>query len=186
MSSIRLTNEMRNRICKAVLEHRFAAEEAALEKAKEEIAEFSYSILYTPARLERFKGSEPGEYVTLDFMNVSFAGQSSVRFCLNGGPRPFFHAHNSYTKTIRFAADDPPAQAWEKYQAKKSKFREAKDTAEAKVNGILSEATTVKKLIEIWPEVEPFIPPGTTPVHLPAVPRVEVNALLGLPTKKED
>lgn len=70
--------------------------------------------------------------------------------------------------------------AWKKAQddldAEKSK---AKSSAEAVLNSV----TTVKKLIEVWPEVEQFARPFAveSPSRAIALPIRELNARLGLP-----
>lgn len=62
----------------------------------------------------------------------------------------------------------------------------ASKTAEAAMNSV----TTVKKLIEVWPEVEEFARPylvnGEQRAILPAVPRAELNAKLGLPPHEQE
>lgn len=180
--STRLTNELRNRIRQAVLEHRFGADEAAIEADKKKLGRLAYDTLYTPQEQEFMRGLPEGMLPTQFYDSFHFAGQwCTLHF--GGEALPFHYQH--YQCAPKFAADSPVTQLFEDIEARKRKLREAKDAAAAKVNGILSEATTVKKLLEIWSEVEPFLPPANTPVYLPAVPRAEVNALLGLPTKKE-
>jgi len=62
----------------------------------------------------------------------------------------------------------------------------ATKTAEAAMNSV----TTVKKLIEVWPEVEEFARPylvnGEQRAILPAIPRAELNAKLGLPPHERE
>lgn len=182
MSSIRLTNDLRNRIAKAVLEHRFGPEEKELEQDRERLGKLVYDLLYDGATQNAMDGLPEGWLPTQSDDNVYFAGQwAHVEF---GEPLRF--TYKDSRNFPKFAADSPATKLFEDIEARKHKLREARSETAAKVNGLLCEATTMKKLLEIWPEVEPFIPPSTTPVYLPAVPRDEVNALLGLPTKKED
>lgn len=57
-------------------------------------------------------------------------------------------------------------------------------TARAKTSGTIGQFTTVKKLIEGWPEIEPFARPyleTKTRIQLPAVQLTEMNDLLDLP-----
>lgn len=182
MSSIRLTNEMRSRIAKAVLEHRFGPEEKEIELDRKKLGSLVYDTLYDKFTQGLMAELPEGWLPTQCADHVYFAGQwVSVEF---GEPRRFLY--EEFNTSPKFGADDPVSKLFESIESRKYKLREARGEASAKVNGLLSEATTVKKLLEIWPEVEPFIPPATAPVHLPAVPRAEVNALLGLPTRKEE
>lgn len=59
-------------------------------------------------------------------------------------------------------------------------------TARAKTSGTIGQFTTVKKLIEGWPEIEPFARPyleAKTRIQLPAVQLTEMNSLLDLPVE---
>lgn len=183
MAAGRLTNEMRNRIAKAVLEHRFGAEEAALDAARPALGDAIYEALYPTGSVARLhlRASLEGEHYRTMRKTCHFPGKRWVEIELSE-VMPFFDKDDG---CLGFDANSPATAAFERFHAAERKLQEAKEEASAKVHGILSEATTVKKLMEVWPEVEPFIPPAATPIHLPAVPRDEVNALLGLPTKKE-
>lgn len=181
MSSTRLTNELRNRIIKAVLEHRFGPDEAALEKAKARLAQLVYDSLYSADEQKAMAALPEGWLPRQMNDGVYLAGlYVSITFA-----KPLLYTWKHYSESPKFPADHPTSRLFEDINTRKSKLREAKDAASAKVNGILSSASTAKKLLELWPEVEPFIPPDTAPVYLPAVPRAEVNALLGLPKREE-
>lgn len=183
MSSTRLTNELRNRIAKAVLNHRFEAEEKALDVATEALGDLIYESLYPAGgnARKRLDTALDGEYAYCTSIDCHLAGD--YRSIPMSKQRPVQHKH--YSGRAKFDANAEPVVVFRDIQAKRRKLKEHKDETAAKVNGLLSEATTIKKLMEIWPEVEPFIPPAVTPVNLPAVPRDEVNSLLGLPTKTE-
>lgn len=183
--STRLTNDMRNRICEAVIKHRFGKAGEDLKEAGLKLGDAVYEALYPKGsrERERLAGGFIGEYIKCTSRACYFAGcYHEVRFreCL-----PFCY-HYGYDERPKFSADAPVTKALTELNAAKDKLRAEKDEARAMVNGILSKPGTIGKLLEIWPEVEPFIPPETTPVHLPAVPRDEVNALLGLPSKDKE
>lgn len=55
--------------------------------------------------------------------------------------------------------------------------------AEAKVTAALT-GTTRAKAIQLWPEIEPFLPVEAKPAGLPALPTKELNALLDLPVEE--
>lgn len=54
-------------------------------------------------------------------------------------------------------------------------------TARKKALGILNSVQTVPKLLEVWPEVEPYIAEQAPKPQLPALPISEINAVLRLP-----
>jgi len=184
MASKRLTNDLRICITKAVLNHRFGAEEKALDAAMEALGDLIYETLYPEAGAarKRLDTALDGEYAYCTGIDCNLAGD--YRTVPMSKQRPVQHKH--CRGRAKFAAGEAPVIQFRDIQTRRSKLREAENEARAKVNGVLSGATTVKKLLEIWPEVEPFVPPAAAPVNLPAIPRVEVNALLGLPTRNKE
>lgn len=66
-----------------------------------------------------------------------------------------------------------------------AEMRAAKRSASVALDSV----TTVKKLIEVWPEVEEFakhyLVDGERKAVLPAIPRAELNKALGLPPERE-
>ena len=67
----------------------------------------------------------------------------------------------------------------------KDEISKASRTAQAALDSV----TTVKKLIEVWPEVEVFAKPylehGDRQAILPAIPRAALNTALNLPPQQE-
>lgn len=180
--STRLTNELRRRISKAVLKHRFAADDQNIEEARPIVGEAVYEVLYPTGSEERkhLEASLEGEHYRTKRKTCHFPGNRWVEIEF---PKvlPFFDKH---ANPISFDANSDATSIYESYLAAERAVGEAKEEAGVKVWALLEQATTVKKLLEIWPEVEPFIPVDAAPTtRLPAVPVDEVNALLGL--KKE-
>lgn len=61
------------------------------------------------------------------------------------------------------------------------RFDEEVSKAQIKTMAVLNKHQTVKKLLETWPEIKPFIPKEDAPVQLPAIPVDELNKILQLP-----
>lgn len=67
-------------------------------------------------------------------------------------------------------------------QRKRSKFRELVKTTKADMNTLVKSTTTVKGLIRIWPEIEPFVKKYDVKAARLPVPAVAgLNTVLGLP-----
>jgi hypothetical protein len=92
-------------------------------------------------------------------------------------PVPFKLAQS----TLCIARDSVHWPLAEALAQRAEKLREARNEAEAKTSGILSAFTTVHKLVAAWPEVEPFLPGYTPHAAPPAIPAADMNALLRLP-----
>lgn len=54
-------------------------------------------------------------------------------------------------------------------------------TTRSKLRGVVNSVTTVQKLIEVWPEVKPYIAEEAPKPQLPALPISELNQMLRLP-----
>ena len=81
-------------------------------------------------------------------------------------------------------ADHPLTLEWERLRGVKADVDALAESVEANVRGMLANFTTVKKLLETWPEAQELLPPdkGSAPsINLPAVQVSSLNALIGLP-----
>lgn len=81
-------------------------------------------------------------------------------------------------------ADNPLAQQFYDLEAEEKALDDDQATLSAHVRGALSKFTTVKRLLDAWPEAKELLPdrlPEAKPT-LPAVRTEELNALIGLPS----
>lgn len=169
MSTVRLTNYIRETVLARLLKHAFEAREKALEKDKHAFARQVYDAIY-PAAIQKAMKALPKGYLPTDGdLKVSFDGKyTHVYF---GESRLVAKCHE-YNAAKVFE----PKKIEDALKAEKSK---AKSSAEAALNS----CTTVKKLIEVWPEVEPFVKDfaTTSQSRALALPIKELNKSLGLP-----
>lgn len=85
-------------------------------------------------------------------------------------------------------AGDPLIDEFHAIEREASDISEAVDNVTASVEGALSKVTTIKKLLEVWPECKELLPSDLSPVKntLPAVRAEDLNALIGLPSGEGD
>lgn len=67
-----------------------------------------------------------------------------------------------------------------------SAAKEEYNTKHSQAWAALEAATTTKKLIEMWPEIAPFVPTPPPPVALPVIQREDLNSAFALPLNKAD
>lgn len=80
-------------------------------------------------------------------------------------------------------ADDPLTAEFHAIHDAQQAIEKQREEIEASVRAAVSSVTTVKKLLEIWPEASELIPETVTPTkQLPALPREDLNAMIGLPS----
>ena len=82
-------------------------------------------------------------------------------------------------------ADSPLCQQFYDIEAEEKAACERGTIVENQVRATLDKFGTIKRLIEVWPEVKELLPPTTiTPKsNLPAIQVAELNKLVGLPTE---
>lgn len=87
-----------------------------------------------------------------------------------------------YKTTI--LADNELVQAFYDLEARREDLVARRETIKAQVVATVSKFTTVKKLVEAWPEVVELLPPQveTTKSNLPAIQVADLNKLVGLPS----
>jgi hypothetical protein len=133
----------------------------------------------------RTNGDEYGGYDEDD----EDAGKNGAR------PVPFkntYHGGGYYMNVITtdhpyVKAKEAHAEAYRNLCAKESALREGKRAAERKVLTIIESVTTIKRLLEIWPEVHEFLPEmvsgeaGAVPAELIS----EINKEFGIGTTEE-
>lgn len=87
-----------------------------------------------------------------------------------------------YTTTI--LADNELVQAFYDLEGRREDLVARRETIKAQVVATVSKFTTVKKLVEAWPEVVELLPPQveTTKSNFPAIQVADLNKLVGLPS----
>ncbi|MBS0859610.1 Nmad5 family putative nucleotide modification protein [Providencia rettgeri] len=86
-----------------------------------------------------------------------------------------------------FPSDHELSKRFEKLKQKENKLAEKETEIETTTRAILSSVTTIKRLIEIWPESKELIPAdiSKSSATLPALQVEDLNKLIGLPTDKK-
>lgn len=195
--STRLNIDNRNAIIKDALAHRFGAEVKALIDERAEFAAAVYDDICKKA--DRLKMAElpDGWLPKTDNIAVQF-GADFTRIYFNG------RVHGDLCKATDYRRDDERrvlakhnsgcAKAYEathklasehaRLRAKETDLRTAYKQAAQSMMTALNRVSTVKKLIETWPEIAPFASCHETgKPSLPALPTDQLNKLLDLPVE---
>lgn len=184
MATVRLSNYIKETVISSLLSHAFDEREKALDKEWFALGDAVYQDLYPEDVQKKMKALPSGFLPVDDDVRVSFGGDfTRVYF---GENRMLSRAHQA--NAARVYDDKHPLSV------RHAAFRKAKDAlsleksgAKSSAQAILDSVTTVKKLIEVWPEVEPFVKQfqqTDTGRYLPALPIKDLNARLGLSFKE--
>jgi len=193
--STRLTISIREEISKAALAHRFADDVKALIDAKAEFAAAVYADLYSKADRQRMDELPDGWLENAENIGVQFGGKYT-RIYFNGYTYGQIIKATDYKREDRRRILDKhsrgAAKVYEpshklciehdKIDQRERGLREAYDTAERHLKSALAAVSTVKRLIETWPEIAPFATKfETEKPSLPALPTQHLNKILDLP-----
>lgn len=199
MSTVRLTNEIREEITTAMLRHRFGKELTKLMADRAALAESIYNDLYKAADRKRIADLPEGWLPTAHEIKFSASGQfTSIPF--NGGfygalnlslpeksdhiSKPFASKHCRACVSVYDGAHKL-AVRYSEIQSRFSEIAASHDAASHTVKAALNKASTTGRLKELWPEAAPFCLPyeGRVP-SLPSVPTSALNQLLDLPVSE--
>lgn len=206
MSSTRLTNAFRERIAKnALIKSGVIAELEALQIKRHDIAR--------DARVLAFGGQEKTERIDRSYAKmekleselreagvatyIATGRNASIEIAIGG--RRLGHCSygrdadgNQYylltpaRSNCLFAADHEITTRFDEVFAAEAKAESRKKDIESTVWAALNSVTTIKRLIEVWPESKELIPDGvdTAKQTLPALKVEDLNRLIGLPTEQ--
>lgn len=200
--STRLTNTIRERIALAVLRHRFSDSIEAMIADKAAFADEVYCDIYKKSDREKISalpaGWLPEEHrVGVKFDNTKFSYENiDFSGCVYGkisrtrvpqeksepAPRRRVLTKHSHGCAKVYDEGHRLAKKFVALKEREDELKVAIVAAERQVNAALESATTINKLVEIWPEVEPFARQfDKSPIKVPAVPTEQLNKLLDLP-----
>lgn len=194
----KLTNSMRERIAKAVLKHRFAEIAAGLVAERAAFALTIYNDVYSEAERRKMAALPAGWLCDHEAIGAQFGGGAGYAILnFNGSAYgsstgllatslghvtrrlPYTH-RNGCAKVYETAS----ALSTEHFAQKErlTDLNKQVDTAGRQINAALAQPGTTDRLIELWPEVEPFVKKlEPTAPFLPSIPVARLNAMFGLP-----
>lgn len=130
---------------------------------------------------EQFKYNSASEYVNKDrLLRLNIAGLA-VDWTLD---ESHVFPYTSYRDRFAIPHGHELVNTWNEYEKQREFVQSRTDTVQVNVKAMVYSATTVKKLIELWPECVELLPATIDKpvVNLPSVKVEELNSLIGIPT----
>lgn len=191
----RLTNDIRDQITRDLINHRFQGEYSALCRATAELAERCYAEKFAKIadKMERLPGgwlpkSEGilcafgGRLQSLYFNGRSFSAAWSAGLSAGAPVQKLFPYESVSNVCLSLEATHPLSEEFDRLDGVASDLRQRVVTARGSAAAALQSVSTVKRLVEVWPEVEPFtIRHVAQRPQLPSVNVDTLNAALELP-----
>ena len=173
MKNVRLTKSIRDTIIHKAIFHGLSEKEEKLKKFEDSLAS---------RILDGYLGEHkivmkqlPDEYFILSekiyIKNVDGHGYHTLRF-ISSRRLPYSASNYNGIRTHLLSEV-------EDLYKKKGEFQDEKRSIKQQLIDLLSSVTTVKGLLEIWPEGKEFIPTSKNPLEVP-IPVSDINQKLGL------
>ena len=199
MATIRLTTGNRQVILNRILKHRFANECEKIISDQEQLADTIYRDTFKKdlkAMNELPKGwlQESENFLVqfgsrterLSFTRYGSTAFNFLSFKKGDATKRRFKSKDCFRNRITKAYDAKSPFSVKSADIKEAErcLIEAVNAAASEINAMTHSVTTLAKLIEIWPEAEPFCHSfGEKVANLPAVQIGELNKALDLPVK---
>lgn len=179
--SVRLTKEIRKAITSKILKYTFDARFADLSTEESAIAEAVYADLYSNTVLSQMKAMPSGFLPTNNELRIRFTNLHTYLKLKENR----LMADKHYKNWITYGADHPLTERWLQFENTKKSLNSERDNLSSHIRAVLASVTTIKKLIEIWPEIKEFAEPFEKEPIVTAVsfPIQELNTRLGLSLK---
>lgn len=195
MASTKLTNWIREQIVADLMAHRFTKACDKLVKDRAALAVKVYRDFYSRSLLAKIEALPEGWLPTGSDITAQFSGRvdslafsgavyglvSKYRTKTDAAFRPFLSKDVGRVVAV-YDASHPLAIIHAELAGRQKELTEQIEAARRQAEVAVNSATTINRLIELWPEVEPFARKHeSAKVPLPALPTSELNALLDLP-----
>lgn len=190
MSVSRLSDEDRRQIISKLLDHRFDADRKVLKGQETELGLKIYRSVVSPSVEAEVRKLPDG---WIEYTNNIYAkiGSSIESFTLAVSVPKKASWGSWRTIVAVIEAREPLADEFQELEAARSALRAKEEEASGAARSLVYKASTLKRLLEIWPEVKPFTShiSGQSQRNkdrdLPVVQVGTANALLGLPADEE-
>lgn len=183
MQSVRLTEDMRRDITRALLDHKLAKREEAHKASEFKLALRVYNSVFSATDRKKMEALPDGWLPEEAYINIRLGGEFH-RYHFSAPDKNGKRECRRFTSKTRredFAIDvrSDLGAAMAAHRDEGEAIRVARNELKAKAAGVLASVTTTARLAEVWPEVVALIP-KYVPRQLPAVRRDELNAAFGL------
>jgi hypothetical protein len=178
---LRLTKEMRFKISSELINNRFDSEEEKLKIEEDQFARDVYEDLFTKNEIEILNGLPDDWFPKTSHLKVSFGDSYCYVNFLGQVKVPYKYEYNRCAKI--YDGIHVFSKRYETLKDKKEKIVGEKKQLKNSIKSILDSVRTVKKLLEVWPEVKPTIDKlfdDNKENMLPAIPIKDVNKALKL------
>lgn len=198
MASTRITAGLRDHIVAGLLRHRFNLEQLAINEEQERInkraaerTQGAYEMVFTEAERKRLAEAPEGWYPEVDSVRVQVEGGKVEEVEFETSKRVPYEVEDGGWRHITaivsldnhyFQVNREVAEMREALDQRRQKLSEDKATLRNRAVAVIESVTTVKRLLEIWPELHDFLPEENAGPSgdVPAIMVSDLNEQFGL------
>lgn len=198
MASTRITAGLRDHIVAGLLRHRFNLEQLAINEEQERInkraaerTQGAYEMVFTEAERKRLAEAPEGWYPEVDSVRVQVDGGKVEEVEFETSKRVPYEVEDGGWRHITaivspdnhyFQVNREVADMREALDQRRQKLSEDKATLRNRAVAVIESVTTVKRLLEIWPELHDFLPEENAGPSgdVPAIMVSDLNEQFGL------
>lgn len=180
MGATRLTKFMRSKVLERLVDHAFKDRRKGIVAMRYDLGDLVYADLYPTKDRAAMAKLPAGFLPEQDAVQVTFGGQW-YNICFRKVVR--VAVSHSSGRSRDYPSDHMFADMQSEISKHTSDLRADEELARAEAKAALNSCSTVKQLLELWPEVEPFVSdfvvtPAKTKALALSIP--DLNAHLGL------
>jgi len=191
MKSVRLTNNRREVILSNLLKDKFIVPIDEFKEKQSSIAEDVYTEFFGRAAIKRMYSLPRGWMEERPTFSAKLGGYSHHFTVGEDWKRSVEYKEKCYQNrwcvrmptdaSIMLPADHKLSIEYQKAEDAKAKINESRAHAYAQASSVLLSVSTLKRLMEVWPEVGPYVPADMYEEQvLPTLPIQSLNETFGL------
>lgn len=173
---MKLTNTMKDRIISNIMTDTFDLREKAVAAMKTDLADRIYESYYGGVYLGKMRQLPEEFFQSSSSLNIVLG---TIGVSLQMSTTRLFGEHHSAWRNWKFESDSPFTKAYHAISRKEDKLNDDKSEMKRTLKSVILPTTTDKRLAEVWPDAEKWIP--RTPAamsNLPAVRPEDLNAMI--------
>jgi hypothetical protein len=152
----RLNEGMRKAIVERLMRHAFDKETKDLADQKRKLNEDIYNDIYS-AKLRALMRKLPSGYFAEGVDLYVQIGGEFVQVPVSEH-KPVAHKHTRCSTAAKiYQSTDPIAERHDEWRKQRRNLRERQDKAKSAASAALGSCSTMKQLLEVWPEAAPFV-----------------------------
>lgn len=182
MASVTLTQGHRHKILERILNHAFGERKKKIQEKEYKLADQAYKKLYSEELRKKMEALPEGFLSTTQSIQINLGGQWHYLAFRNEERRRAAQDYNLRRLDIP-VGDALGAEIYDWLRDEKQ-LKEEQEAALNNARAVLKSATTLKSLLDKWPEIEEFTKDIRPKVTALAVPMHKLNRVLDLPPEK--